>query len=68
MQDTKPIPQAVKRKKKKKTEQAKAASVGLEGFVDWINPGVSESAEEEAKMSGLVSGFAAMMRKRVARS
>ena len=35
--------------------------------MDWTNPGVSESAEEEeAKMFGLVSDFAARMRKRVA--
>ena len=32
-----------------------------------MNPGVSESAkEEEAEMSGLVSGFASRMRKRAA--
>ena len=32
--------------------------------MDWTNPGVSESTEEEkAKMFGLVSGFAARMRK-----
>ena len=58
----------MKRKKKKKTGQAKAVGVGLEGFVDWTNLRVNESAEEEAEMSGLVSVFAAMMRKRVASS
>ena len=42
--------------------------MGLEGFVDWTNPRVSESTKEEAEMSGLVSGFATMMRKRVASS
>ena len=32
--------------------------MGLEGFVDWTNLGVSESAEEEeAEMSGLVFRF-----------
>ena len=41
--------------------------MGLEGFVEWTNPGVSKSAEkEEAEMSGLVSGFAARMSKRAA--
>ena len=45
----------------------KATCEGLEGFVDWTNPGISESAEEEeAEMSGLVSSFAVMMCKRVA--
>ena len=35
--------------------------------MDLTNPGVSESdEEEEVEMSGLVSGFAARMRKRVA--
>ena len=49
-----------KTKKKKKTGQAKAANAGLEGFVDWMNPGVSESTEEEkAEMSVLVLDFAA---------
>ena len=34
--------------------------------MDWMNPGVSELAEEEeAEMSCLVSDFAARMRKRV---
>ena len=38
--------------------------MGLEGFVDWTNPGVSELAkDEEAEISGLVSGFSARMRK-----
>ena len=32
----------MKKKKKKKTWQKKATSVGVEGFVDWTNPGVSE--------------------------
>ena len=33
----------------------KAVGAGLEGFIDWMNTGVSESAEkEEAEMSGLV--------------
>ena len=54
-------------KKKNKTGQSKAASMGLEGFVDGTNLGVSELAEEkEADMFGLVSDFAARMRKQVA--
>ena len=66
MQDPKPIPQTAKKKNKKKTMQAKAADAGLEGFVNWTNPGVSKSAkEEEVEMSGLVSGFAARMFKRL---
>ena len=65
MQDPKPVPQASKKKMNKKTGQAKAASARLEGFVDWTNPRVNESAkEEEAEMSGLVSGFSVRMRKR----
>ena len=47
-----------KKKKKKKTRQAKAADAGLEEFVDLMNPRVSESAEEEdVEMSSLVYGF-----------
>ena len=35
----------------------------FEDLVDWMNPGVSESVEEEkVEMFGLVSGFAARMR------
>ena len=38
--------------------------MGLEGFVDWMNLRVSESAEEEeAEMSSLVSGVEAYSRK-----
>ena len=55
-----------KRKKKKKTGQAKAANAGLEGFVDWTNPRVSESTEEEkAEMSVLVFNFSSRICKRV---
>ena len=61
LQDPKHVPQAAK---KKKFRQVKAAGEGLEGFVDWTNPVVSESTEErEAEMSGLVAGFAMRMRK-----
>ena len=67
MQDPKHVPQPTKKKKKKKTEHAKAVGVGMEGFMDWMNPRVSESAEEEeAEMSGLVSGFIARKCKRAA--
>ena len=63
MQDPKPVPKVMK-KKKKKTEKAKATDARLEGFVNWTNLGVSESAEEEeAEMSGLASGFSVRMRK-----
>ena len=37
VQDPKPIPQAVKKKKKKKIGQAEAIGARLEGFVDWTN-------------------------------
>ena len=68
MQDPKLIPQAEK-KYKKKTGQAKATSAGLEGFMDWTNPGVSQpDEEEEVEMLGLVSSFSARMRKRVAKA
>ena len=41
--------------------------MGLEGFVEWTNSGVSKSTEkEEAEMSGLVSSFAARMSKQAA--
>ena len=38
--------------------------MGLEGFVDWMDPTVSQSAEErEVEMSSLVVGFVARMHK-----
>ena len=65
MHDPKPAPQVVT-KKKKKSGQEKAASEGLEGFVDWTNSIVSQSVEErEAEMSSLVARFAIQMRKLV---
>ena len=52
-------------KKKKKSRHAKAASEGLEGFVDRTNLAVSQSTEEkEVEMSNLVAGFAMRMHKR----
>ena len=66
VQDSKPTPQEVN-KKKRKSEQVKTTSKGLEGFVDWTNPTVGELSEEkEAEMSGLVAGFAMRMSKRAA--
>ena len=48
----------------KKSGQVKAFGKGLEGFVDWMNPKVSQSTEErEAKMFGLIARFAIRMRK-----
>ena len=44
VQDPKLVPQAVKRKKEKKTGQGKVADMGLEGLMDWKSPGVNESA------------------------
>ena len=64
--DSQPTPQAAK-KKKKKIEQDMDVGVGLEGFVDWTNSIVNESAEErEAEMSSLAIGFSARMHKRAA--
>ena len=66
VQDSKPTPQEAN-KKKRKSEQVKTASEGLEGFVGWTNPTVGELSEEkEAEMSGLVAGFAMRMSKRAA--
>ena len=66
VQDLNLAPQAVT-KKKKKPGQAKTASKGLEGFMDWTNQPVSQSIEErEVEMSGLVTGFSMLMHKRVA--
>ena len=63
MQDPNSAPQAVK--KKKKFGQAKAANEGLERFVDWVNPAVSQLAKEsEVEMFGLVVGFVMRMCKR----
>ena len=54
-------------KKNKKSRQVKAASEGFEGFVDWTNLAVIQSAEKrEAKMFGLIARFAIWMRKRAA--
>ena len=50
MWDPKLVPQVAKRKKKKKIGQSKAADMGLEGFMDWTNPGVNELAEEEEEV------------------
>ena len=64
MQDTRLTPEVAKKKKNKKSGQVKAAGEGLEGFVDWTNPVVSESIEErEVEMSSLVVGFAMWMHK-----
>ena len=68
LQDPKPAPQAVI-KKKKKFRQEKAVDEELEGFVNWTNPVVSQLVKErEAEMSGLVSGFAIRMHKRATNS
>ena len=63
-QDSWPVPQAAKKKKKK--GKIIAAGTGLEGFVDWVDPtNISHLAEErEDDMSSLVVGFAAWMHKR----
>ena len=65
MQDPKPAPQVRKKKKKKKGKkvgQIKAVGEGLEGFVDWVDPIVSELTEErEDDMSNLTVGFFARM-------
>ena len=61
-QDSRPAPQAAKKKKKGKI---KAAGVGLEGFLDWVDPNASDLTEEkEDDMSSLTVGFFARMHKR----
>ena len=55
------------KRKKKKVIRVKASGKGLEGFVDWTDPTVSESAKErEVEMSSLAAGFAAWLCKRAA--
>ena len=66
MQDPKNALQAVI-KKKKKFEKVKVVGEGMEGFIEWTNPEVSQSVEErDAEMFGLVAGFAIRMHKRAA--
>ena len=62
-------PRAVKKKKKKKkTKQDKVVCVGFEGFVDWMDPTISKSAEErEVEISSLAVGFVARMCKLAAK-
>ena len=56
VQDLKPNPQAVKKKKRK----IKAVGARLEGFVEWVNFIASDPAEErDDDMSSLAAGFAA---------
>ena len=44
---------------KKKKGKIIAVGVGLEGFVDWVDPNASDSTEErEDDMSSLAAGFA----------
>ena len=53
-----------RKKKRKNAERVKATDEGLEGFVDWTDLTVSESAKErEAEMFSLTTGFAMRMRK-----
>ena len=53
-----------KRKKAKKVGQIKAVSIGLEGFMDWVDLISSEPVEErEDDMSILDARFVARMRK-----
>ena len=63
-QDFRPAPQAAKKKKKGKII---TISVGLEGFVDWVDRNARDSAEkQEDDMSSLAVEFVARMRKRAA--
>ena len=63
VQDSKPTPQAAKKKKTK----IKAAVLGLEGFVDWVDPIASDSVEERGDdMSSLDAGFVAQICKQFA--
>ena len=64
VKDPKLAPQAAK---KKKVGLIKAADARLEGFMDLVDPIVSEPAEEmEDDMSSLAAGFVVRMRKRAA--
>ena len=59
-QDSQPTPHMAKN-----VGQVKAASIGLESFVDWVDPISCELAEKrEDDMFSLVVGFATRMRKR----
>ena len=63
------LKQAQAMTKKKKSGQAKDAGEGLEGFVDWTNLEASQSIEErEAKMFGLIIGFAIRIHKLAAKA
>ena len=60
VQDPKPTPQAVKKKK----GNIKAADTGLKGFVEWADSIASDSAEErDEDMSSLAVGFSMQMGK-----
>ena len=49
-------------KKKKKKGKIIAAGVGLESFVDWVDPNANNPAEEKKNdMSSLAAGFTAWM-------
>ena len=69
VQEQESAPRSVKKKGKKKkgritTGEVKAVDVGLEGFVDWLDPLDSDPTKErEEDMSSLATGFAARMRK-----
>ena len=53
-----------KKKKKRKIGHEKVIGAGLEGFVDLMDPTVSESTEDkEVEMSSLAAGIAMWMRK-----
>ena len=62
-QDSRPAPQATKKKKKGKII---VVDVGLEGFVDWVEPNAMYlTKEREDDMSRLAAGFFVWMCKRV---
>ena len=67
-QDSRPTPPPPPMaKKKKKKGKIIAAGAGLEGFVDWRDPNVSQPAEKrEDDMSSLATGFSGQIHKRVA--
>ena len=78
VQDIEATPLSNKRKGKIKAARAakkgkiiprhtKATSVGLEDFMDWLDPTASDPTKErEGDMSSLTTGFAKRMRKRAA--
>ena len=59
------LPPWPEKRDRKRAQQTKVASAGLEGFVDWTGILTSEYTKEE-EMFMITNGFATRMRKKVA--